>query len=334
MRPARERPRVAALGGGNGLSTVLRALKHHDLDLTAIVTVADDGGSSGRLRRELGVLPPGDIRNCLVALADDESLLGQLFQHRFSDGDLAGHPFGNLFLVALAEVTGSFDLAVRECSKVLKINGRVMPSTLSQVRLWAERVDGSTVCGETQIGSGLGACKRVWLDPTPLAHSPAVDAVLDADMVLLGPGSLFTSVLPHLAVPELHEALEATRALRVYVGNVMTQSGETDGFDAADHVRAVLDAAAGAVDIAVLHDGTLDERAVGRYALQHQVPVTIDDARLDALPIRIVRHNLAAKGDVVRHSTDALASVVSELFKSSYRMRPGLRHLQPTRRTA
>ncbi len=332
--PPRERLRVAALGGGNGLSTVLRALKRMDLDLTAIVTVADDGGSSGRLRRELGVLPPGDIRNCLVALADDESLMGQLFQHRFSDGDLAGHPFGNLFLVALAEVTGSFDLAVRECSKVLKINGRVMPSTLSQVRLWAEREDGSTVCGETQIGSGQGACRKVWLDPTPLAHSPAVDALLDADVVLLGPGSLFTSVLPHLAVPEIREALADTRALRVYLGNVMTQQGETEGFDAAAHIRTVLEAAEGALDVAVLHDGELDQPAVERYALQGQMPVAFDEDAVAALGVRIVRHNLAAHGDVVRHSTDALGSVVTELLKSSYREASGLRHLQPTRRSA
>ncbi len=193
-------PRIAALGGGTGLSNLLRGLKTAPLDLTAIVTVADDGGSSGRLRRELGVLPPGDIRNCLVALADDESLLGRLFQYRFADGDLAGHSFGNLFLAALTEVTGSFDLAVRESSRVLKINGRVLPSTLEQVRLWAERDDGTTVCGETQIGAGIGACLRVWLDPSPEAHPRTIDAILDADLVLLGPGSLFTSVLPHLAV--------------------------------------------------------------------------------------------------------------------------------------
>lgn len=334
MKVSRDRSRVAALGGGNGLSTVLRSLKHMDLDLTAIVTVADDGGSSGRLRRELGVLPPGDIRNCLVALADDESLLGQLFQHRFADGDLAGHPFGNLFLVAMAEVLGSFDLAVRECSKVLKVNGRVMPSTLSQVRLWAERSDGTVICGETQIGSGSGSCRRVWLDPEPLAHSPAVDALLDADIILLGPGSLFTSVLPHLAVPEIREAMHETRALRVYLGNVMTQHGETEGFDAADHVRAVLAATEGALDVAVLHDGVLDAAAVRRYALQEQVPVAIDESSLSELPVRIVRHNLAAPGEIVRHSTDALAAVVGELFKNSQRDDVRLRHLQPTRGSA
>jgi uncharacterized cofD-like protein len=330
---AHDRPRIAALGGGNGLSTVLRALKGGHVDLTAIVTVADDGGSSGRLRRELGVLPPGDIRNCLVALADDESLLGQLLQHRFADGDLAGHPFGNLFLAALTEVTGSFDQAIRECSRVLKINGRVLPSTLSQVRLWAERVDGSRVCGELQIGSGAGACCRVWLDPVPLAHSPTIDAILDADLVLLGPGSLFTSVLPHLAIPEIAEALKETRALRAYIGNVMTQGGETDGFDAAAHIARIVDAIPGCVDIAIVHDGPLPADAVARYALQGQEPVGIDDRTLADTGVRIIRRDLAANRDVVRHDEGALRRVIAELvsdFPARLRERHGARHLQQT----
>jgi uncharacterized cofD-like protein len=331
------RPRIAALGGGNGLSTVLRGLKAEDVDLTAIVTVADDGGSSGRLRRELGVLPPGDIRNCLVALADDESLLGQLFQHRFADGDLAGHSFGNLFLAALTEVTGSFDLAVRESSRVLKINGRVLPSTLEQVRLWAERADGTTVCGETQIGSGAGACRRVWLDPAPDAHPRTIDAILDADVVLLGPGSLFTSVLPHLAVRDVVEALQDTRALRVYIGNVMTQSGETEGFDAADHLRHVVEAVDGAVDVTIVHDGPLDPAAVARYALQGQIPVRADTAALEALSVTVVRRDLAAKGQVVRHSPAALARAVMELVQkppAPSEVFRSTRHLQPTPRSA
>ena len=327
------RQRIAALGGGNGLSTVLRGLKTEPLDLTAIVTVADDGGSSGRLRRELGVLPPGDIRNCLVALADDESLLGRLFQHRFADGDLAGHSFGNLFLAALAEVTGSFDLAVRESSRVLKINGRVLPSTLEQVRLWAERDDGTTVCGETQIGSGAGACVRVWLDPAPDAHPRTIDAILDADMVLLGPGSLFTSVLPHLAVRDIVDALHDTRALRVYIGNVMTQAGETTGFDAADHLRHVMEAVNGAVDVAIVHEGPLDPAAVARYRLQGQEPVLVDETILRNLGVRVVTRDLAAKGQVVRHSHDALRDVILELFEALHAQRgeiPSTRHLQPT----
>lgn len=325
--------RIAALGGGNGLSTALRGLKGEDVDLTAIVTVADDGGSSGRLRRELGVLPPGDIRNCLVALADDESLLGQLFQHRFADGDLAGHSFGNLFVAALTEVTGSFDLAVRESSRVLKINGRVLPSTLEQVRLWAERDDGRIVCGETVIGSGSGSCRRVWLDPAPDAHPRTIDAILDADLVLLGPGSLFTSVLPHLAVRDIVEAMQDTRALRVYVGNVMTQAGETEGFDAADHVRHVVDALDGALDVAVVHEGPLPDEALARYALQGQLPVAVDHAAIESLGIAVRARDLAARSQVVRHAPAALAAVVMELLDNPPARRERIgntRHLQPT----
>lgn len=310
-------PRIAALGGGTGLASLLRGLKRAPVDITAIVTVADDGGSSGRLRRELGVLPPGDIRNCLVALADDESLMGTLFQHRFADGDLSGHPFGNLFLAALAEVTGSFDMAIQECSRVLKIRGRVLPSTLEQIRLWAERVDGESVCGETRIAAGDGPCRRVWLEPEPTAHPPALRAIGDADVVLLGPGSLFTSVLPHLAVPQLAAALASARGPRVYVCNVMTQPGETDGFDAADHLARVLEAVPGAVDVVVVHEGPLDPEAAAAYAAQGQEPVPVDEERLRALGVRIVTGDLAEAGSVVRHSPEALAAVLLALAREA-----------------
>jgi uncharacterized cofD-like protein len=311
------RPKITALGGGTGLSSLLRGLKHAPVDLTAVVTVADDGGSSGRLRRELGVLPPGDIRACLVALADDESLMGRLFQHRFADGDLSGHPFGNLFLAALAEVTGNFDLAVQECSRVLKIRGRVLPTTLQQVRLWAERVDGSTGCGESNIAAGTGACRRVWLDPTPVAHAPAVEAIAAADVVVLGPGSLFTSVLPHLSVPEIAAAVAASRGLRVYVCNVMTQPGETDGYLAADHVARVLEAVPGGLDAVVLHEGPLDPEAVAAYAAMGQVPVGLDRAAIRAMGVRPVTADLAEAGTLVRHDPDALAAVLLELAQAA-----------------
>jgi uncharacterized cofD-like protein len=306
-------PRVAALGGGTGLASLLRGIKAAPVDITAIVTVADDGGSSGRLRRDLGVLPPGDIRNCLVALADDESLLGRLFQHRFADGELSGHPFGNLFLAALAEVTGSFDLAVQECSRVLKIRGRVLPSTLEQIRLWAERADGEAVCGETRIAAGRGPCRRVWLEPEPAPHAPALEAIGEADLILLGPGSLFTSVLPHLAVPGIAEALAGARARRAYVCNVMTQPGETDGFDAADHLERVLEAVPGGVDTIVVHEGPLDPAGAAAYAAQGQEPVGVDRARLASLGTRVVAGDLAEAGRVVRHSPEALAAVLLEL---------------------
>jgi uncharacterized cofD-like protein len=310
-------PRIAALGGGTGLASLLRGLKRAPVEITAIVTVADDGGSSGRLRRELGVLPPGDIRNCLVALADDESLMGRLFQHRFADGDLSGHPFGNLFLAALAEVTGNFDLAIQECSRVLKIRGRVLPSTLEQIRLWAEREDGEAVCGETRIAAGDGACRRVWLDPEPAAHPPALEAIAEADLVLLGPGSLFTSVLPHLAVPELAAAVAGARGRRAYVCNVMTQPGETDGFDAADHLMRVLEAVPGGVDVAVVHDGAVDPAAAAAYAAQGQEPVAPALDRLRGLDVRIVTGDLAEAGSVVRHSPEALAAVLLDLVRDA-----------------
>ena len=313
----RRRPRIAALGGGTGLASLLRGLKREPMDLTAIVTVADDGGSSGRLRRELGVLPPGDIRNCLVALADDESLLSRLFQHRFAEGDLSGHSFGNLFLAALTEVSGGFDLAVQESSRVLKIRGRVLPSTLEQIRLWAERADGDVVSGETRIAAGPGACRRVWLEPEPAAHAPALDAIREADLVLLGPGSLFTSVLPHVAVPEVAEALTAARGRRAYVCNVMTQPGETDGFDAADHLERVLDAAPGGVDTIVVHEGPLDPEGAAAYAAQGQEPVRTDRDRLRGLGIQVVAGDLAEPGRVVRHSPAALATVLMDLVREA-----------------
>jgi uncharacterized cofD-like protein len=310
-------PRIAALGGGTGLASLLRGLKRAPVDITAIVTVADDGGSSGRLRRELGVLPPGDIRNCLVALADDESMMGRLFQHRFADGDLSGHSFGNLFLAALAEVTGSFDRAIEECSRVLKIRGRVLPSTLEQIRLWAERADGRAVCGETRIAAGDGPCRRVWLEPEPTAHPPALEAIAQADLVLLGPGSLFTSVLPHLAVPELAEAVAGARGRRAYVCNVMTQPGETDGFDAADHLERVLEAIPGGVDMVLVHEGPLDPVAAAAYAAQGQEPVTADHGRLEAMGVGVVAADLAERGSMVRHSPEALAEVLIELAREA-----------------
>ena len=309
--PRIPRRRIAALGGGTGLAALLRGLKQSAGHLTAIVTVGDDGGSSGRLREELGMLPPGDIRNCLVALADDESLMGRLFQYRFRDGDLSGHSFGNLFLAAMTEVAGGFDTAIEESSQVLKIGGRVMPSTLEAVSLWAEKADGERVSGETSISAGDGACRRMWLEPmSPAAHEPAVDAIATADLVVLGPGSLFTSVLPHLAVPGLARAVVESPARRVYICNVMTQPGETTGFDAADHVAAILAAAPGALDAVVVHDGDLPREAIERYAREGQEPVTVDRTRLEALGVEVIAADIAQRGSEVRHAPVALAKVL------------------------
>jgi uncharacterized cofD-like protein len=238
-------PRIVAIGGGTGLSTLLRGLKAHTSNLTAIVTVADDGGSSGRLRRSLGVLPPGDFRNCIAALADDESLTTQLFQYRFGEGpEFGGHSFGNLFITAMSEVTGSFERALVESSRVLAIRGQVLPSTLQNVTLvgdlQASGDQARRVEGESQITKREGAIQRVYLQPDDApAYPGAIRAILEADLIVLGPGSLYTSLLPNLLVRDLTEAIAASRALKVYVCNTATQPGETDGYSVRDHVLAI-----------------------------------------------------------------------------------------------
>ncbi len=253
----RERgPKVVTIGGGTGLSTLLRSLKHQTSNITAIVTVADDGGSSGRLRREMGILPPGDFRNCLAALADDESLTTQLFQYRFSPAQksLDGHALGNLFITAMADIAGSFEQALIESSRVLAITGRIMPSTLSNVTLCAEVRSGSgleQVEGESNITHFGGTIERVFLKPDRVrAYPETIRAILDADLIVLGPGSLYTSVLPNLLIDSMPEALRASRAIKMYVCNVATQHGETDGYTVHDHVRALeKHIGAGTIDI-------------------------------------------------------------------------------------
>jgi uncharacterized cofD-like protein len=243
----RERgPRVVAIGGGHGLSTLLRGLKEHTRNLTAVVTVADDGGSSGKLRESLGILPPGDIRNCLAALSNDEALLAQLFQYRFSGAPgLEGHSFGNLFISALTEITGSFEEAVAESGRALSVSGRVLPSTLHDVRLVADVrlphiVNEIRVEGESKIPEAAGRVQRVWLEPNnPPAFPPVLQSILSAELIVIGPGSLYTSILPNLLVPDLLAAIHASRALKVYVCNVATQIGETDSYSCYDHARAV-----------------------------------------------------------------------------------------------
>jgi uncharacterized cofD-like protein len=240
---ARQRgPKVVAIGGGTGLSTMLRGIKNHTANVTAIVTVADDGGSSGRLRRELGVLPPGDFRNCIVALAETEPLMARLFQYRFGPGSgLDGHSFGNLFIVAMSGVVGSFEEAIRESSRVLAVRGQILPSTLENVTLCAELADLTTVQGESNIPESAGQIKRVYLEPAnPPAYPEAVKAILEADLVVVGPGSLYTSLLPNLVVDGIRRAVLASDAVKVYVCNVATQPGETDGFGVEEHVRALL----------------------------------------------------------------------------------------------
>ncbi len=236
-------PRIVAIGGGTGLSNLLRGLKQYTSNLTAIVTVADDGGSSGRLRRDLHVIPPGDIRNCIAALADAEPLVTQLFQYRFDEraGEgIAGHSFGNLFITAMAEVTGNMEAAITETSRVLAVRGRILPSTLDDVRLAARFANGDVVHGESALpGSGIPPTE-VWIEPRDsAAHPGAVRALLDADLIVIGPGSLYTSVLPNLLVPGIGKAIKESRAHKVFITNVATQLGETNGYDAAAHYAAV-----------------------------------------------------------------------------------------------
>ena len=266
-------PKVVAIGGGTGLNTLLRGLKAHTHNITAIVTVADDGGSSGRLRRSLGVLPPGDFRNCIAALADDEALTTQLFQYRFGEGDgLEGHSFGNLFIAAMAGLTGSFERALLESSRVLAVRGRIVPSTLEHVTLCADVAgpqngNGDTqplegrvqrVQGESKIPEAGGTITRVYLEPDRArAYPDAVRAILAADLIILGPGSLYTSVIPNLLVQDIAKAIHAARGLSVYACNVATQRGETDGYDAAAHVDAIeKHAGRGIVDVLLANDRT------------------------------------------------------------------------------
>jgi uncharacterized cofD-like protein len=245
----RERgPRIVAIGGGTGLSTLLRGLKGYTHNLTAIVTVADDGGSSGELRRNMGILPPGDIRNCLAALSNDEALMAQIFQYRFASGaGLNGHSRGNLFITALTEITGSFEEAIAESGRVLAVHGRVLPSTLHDVRLGAEVTLSEPgqvvqVRGESMIPRAAGKVRRVWLEPNnPSAFPPTIQALLTADLIVVGPGSLYTSILPNLLVPDIASALRASRAIKFYVCNITTQQGETDGYSCGDHIHTLSD---------------------------------------------------------------------------------------------
>lgn len=311
----RERgPRVVAIGGGTGLSALLRGLKRETNRLTAVVTVADDGGSSGKLRRSMGVLPPGDIRNCLAAMADDEQLLTQIFQYRFGQGaGLEGHNLGNLFLTAMADISGSFEGAVAEAGRVLAIRGKVLPSTLHDVRLVADvAVQGERrevrVKGESEITAIGGKIQRLWLEPdNPLAYPPAIQAILGADLVVLGPGSLFTSLLPNLLVPDLAEALRSSRALKIYVCNVATQPGETDGFTCLDHVRTLeKHVGAGLFDLIICNN---------HY--EGKLPASVDWVRpgdgLEAA-YSVYYGNLVDEDQPWRHDSKKLADVIMDLF--------------------
>jgi uncharacterized cofD-like protein len=309
-------PKIVVVGGGTGLSTLLRGLKQYSANITAIVTVADDGGSSGRLRRDLGVLPPGDIRNCIAALADEEKLLTELFQYRFKAGDgLVGHSFGNLFLTAMSEVTGDLERAIAASSKVLAIRGQVLPSTLSDVHLWAKLADGRWIQGESRITEANGQIVKIGCTPpNPPALPRALQAIDEADFIIIGPGSLYTSVIPNLLVPDIAAAIANRLVPRIYVCNVMTQPGETQGYTVADHIRAI-DAACGyPLFDAVLVQGKVPSAgALIRYAQEDSHPVVLDREAVKQLGRRIVLTNVMEVDETtgyLRHNSHRLAQVL------------------------
>lgn len=324
--------RVVALGGGTGLSAVLRGLKQHVAergkpdplspiaDLTAVVTVTDDGGSSGRLRREYRVLPPGDIRNCLVALSPAPNLLGNLFQYRFPAGrGLAGHSFGNLFLTALTNITGDFPGAVEVSAQVLAIRGRIFPSTGQNVTLEAVLADGTIVPGETKISKSRKPIARIRLVPRRVRPLPeVVQAIRAADLILVGPGSLYTSILPNLLVPGILEAMAKSRAARVYIANLMTQPGETRHYTVADHVRAIYEhTRPGLFDFAVINRAAVNPRQRRLYAAQGAEPVDPSYAELERMGLRCVSGALLRQDGKVRHHEERLTKLLIDRFMKS-----------------
>ncbi|HEY0394574.1 MAG TPA: gluconeogenesis factor YvcK family protein [Candidatus Elarobacter sp.] len=322
--------KIVAVGGGTGLATMLRGLKKITTNLTAVVTVSDDGGSSGRLQKELGVLPPGDIRNCLVALADDEALVTELFRYRFVEGEgLSGHSFGNLFLAAMTGITGNFDEAIKVSSRVLNVKGRVLPSTLAVARLCAKMTDGSIVEGESLIPEARSTIEEVYLDPPFAAPlDEVIAAIREADAIVLGPGSLYTSIMPNLLVDRVGREIEASSAVKIYVCNVMTQPGETDGYSASRHVAALVRGAqANVCEVAVVND-ELPRKLREAYAEEGQLPVPLDEDELRRLGVRVVRANVISETDTVRHDSDRLAAVVVGIIdeavakRASYVLRP------------
>lgn len=321
-------PAVVVVGGGTGLSVLLRGIKSVTSNITAIVTVADDGGSSGRIRADLGMIPPGDLRNCLVALADTEPLMEKLFQHRFGGvGDLAGHSFGNLFIAAMTEVLGDVELALKESSKVLAVRGQVLPASTQIVRLLAEMVDGSIVEGESQIPKAGVPIKRVFIEPeNPEPVASSLEAVRDADACILGPGSLYTSVLPNLLVKGMADALRQTQAVKIYICNVMTQPGETDGYTASDHVTAILDhVGPGLIDYVVVNGQGVAADLQDVYAKQGAFAVVADIEKIEALGIKVIKANLISETNLVRHDplklSRTIMGMVYKLRSSSTRMR-------------
>ncbi|MCA9789097.1 MAG: YvcK family protein [Cyanobacteria bacterium HKST-UBA05] len=314
-------PRIVAVGGGTGLSTLLRGIKHYTNNITAIVTVADDGGSSGRLRQEFNIIPPGDIRNCIAALANEEELITELFQYRFKLGEgLKGHSFGNLFLSVMCEITGNMNTAVKESAKVLNIRGRVIPATLENVELIAHLEDGSEVRGESNIPEAGKPIAKLRCEPANAQPLPEViEAIAQAELIILGPGSLFTSVLPNLLIQAVADAIHHANAPKIYVCNVMSQPGETHGYTVGDHLQALLKHCPGQhmVDMVVVNNW-IPESLIRKYQEHGQYPVVIDRQRIEDMGIGIIERVLVDDGETIRHNSRKLGRSIIRWYKKHY----------------
>lgn len=312
-------PKIVAIGGGHGLSNLLLGLKEYSSNITAIVTVADSGGSSGRLREEFNIVAPGDIRNCLVALADAPALMGELFQFRFSESSqLKGHNFGNLFLTAMFQLTGGdFEKAVKESSKVLAIRGKVVPATVSNVHLVAEYMDGSKTAGEAKIPQLHSRIKRLSITPeNSKPTNEALEAIASAEVIILGPGSLYTSVIPNLVIKGMAEAITKSSAFKIYVCNVMTQPGETEEYTASDHVKAIIEhAGKGVLNACIINNASAPQDMLGRYEQEHSYPVRPDAEKIEALGYHVNEADLLGIQDYVRHDSHKLTTALIQLIE-------------------
>jgi uncharacterized cofD-like protein len=317
----RRGPKIVVIGGGTGLSALLRGLKEYTYNLTAIVTVADDGGSSGKLRHEMGILPPGDIRNCLVALADTENIMEDLFSYRFDTGTLKGHSLGNLLLAGMAATFGDFQKGVEHVGKVFALRGNVYPSTLEQVVLIADLANGTTVKGETNVRESQGRIKRVYLEPQDCHPIPeALQALEEADLIVLGPGSLYTSVLPNLLVEGLREKIREVEAPCVYVCNIMTEPGETDDYQVSDHLQAIIDhCGSDFVDVVLANNQEIPQSLLDRYAEEGSFPVWGDSNTVEWLGVKYREAELLEAGETIRHDSKRLAR---ELVRLLFRKKP------------
>ncbi|MBU8906707.1 gluconeogenesis factor YvcK family protein [Desertibacillus haloalkaliphilus] len=310
--------KIVVIGGGTGLSVLLRGLKTFSVDITAIVTVADDGGSSGRLRKELNIPPPGDVRNVLVALSEVEPLVEQLFQHRFENGNgLSGHSLGNLLLAGMTSITGDFAKGITELSRVLNVRGKVLPAANTSISLHAEMTDGTLVAGESQIPLVGKQIKRVFLTPeqiTPLEDS--LQAIREADLIVIGPGSLYTSVIPNLLVPQISETIKQAKAKKVYICNAMTQSGETDGYKASDHVQSIVNhVGQGLLDVVLVNNHHIPSAIIERYAQEDAEPVINDEETIRSLGLKVIKdYFVHYEGYLLRHDAKKVSSSLLSLL--------------------